>query len=100
METDNVRPLAEFLEGAVFPIEIGRGIGVIGQDFHLEPFADVIEYLSYFPGTDYSDGLAKKVEAYQAIEAEIEFTGPDIGMMGAPYNTQEQGHGMFRHCIG
>ncbi|MPM99080.1 hypothetical protein SDC9_146270 [bioreactor metagenome] len=41
-----------------------------------------------------------QVEPYQAVQAEVELTGPDVAVMDFAHTAEQQCHGMLCYCVG
>ena len=78
---------------------LGREL-IVGQNVHAEALADVGKDPADLAGAYDAHGLAVQVEARQALEAEVEIPGADIGLVGPAVDGQQQGHGMLGHSVG
>ena len=100
VEGDDIRFGEQLVQLHVLQARAGIGELVIGQDLHAETSADIPKDAADLTGADEADGLAMEVKAGQSGQAEIEFPGADVCLVGPAVDGQKQCHGVLRHRVG
>jgi len=100
VEGDDVTPLPELFKRDVLYVAVRGREFVKGDHVHSEAVAYVNEDPADLAGADDADGLAVQVEAREAVQAEVEVLRADVGLVDAPDGGEQEGHGVFRYCVG
>ncbi|MNI62666.1 hypothetical protein D3C73_1179960 [compost metagenome] len=81
-------------------LDLGIGVGVIGQELAAETVHDFREGRTDLSGADHADSLAHQIETGQPVQGEITLACAVVRAVQAPVQRQDQRHRMFGHRVG